>query len=144
MDLLLANLNSLVELILFLAASSIGLYTFKVHRVTGERNHKLLGIAFILIGLSFLVKVGLNSVMNNILIQGSIFVPTATLLYSAFLLFGYTVLDKLVLNVRSYSVFGVQIILFTVSLFLIFLNGIVFLDMISFMLLFFPVLHFLN
>jgi len=144
MELWLANLNSLVELMIFAIASTIGLYTFKIHKVTGARKAKLLGISFILIGLSFLTKVVLNIVMNNIAIQGHIFVPILTLMYAAFLLFGYTVLDKLFLDIRAYRVFGLQITLFVASLFLVYLNGLVFLDLMSFLLLAFPVIHFFD
>ena len=144
MELWLANINSVVELMIFIVASTIGLYTFKIHKVTGARNAKLLGISFLLIGLSFVTKAILNMVINNNVIQGHVFVPIATLIYSAFLLFGYTVLDKLFLDIRSYRVFGLQIVLFTASLFLIYLNGLIFLDLISFLLLAFPVMHFFD
>jgi hypothetical protein len=140
--LLLSNLNSLVEVVLFLITTTIGMYTFRVHQLTKNRKHKLMGIAFILIGLSLITKAGLNMSVNNGLLSDAFIVQLVTLTYAAFLLFGYTVLDKLFLNIRTYRVFSVQIILFFLALFLIQLNSLSFLDMVGFLLLCFPVFHF--
>ena len=138
--LLLSNINSAVEILLFLLTTIIGAYAFRIHQFTKNRNHKLLGISFIIIGLSFITKACLNIAMNNGFIVGNF--SWITLIYVAFMLFGYTVLDKLFLNVITYRVFSVQIILFVLALFLVQLSSLWFFDLVSFLLLSFPVLHF--
>jgi hypothetical protein len=142
--LLLSNFNSFIEVIIFLITFTIGMYTFRVHRLTKNRKHKLLGIAFILIGLSLITKAGLNFTVNNGILFDGFVIQLLTLVYAAFLLFGYTVLDKLFIDIRTYKVFSVQIILFGLSLFLIYLNSLWFLDLVGFLLLSYPVLHFLQ
>lgn len=143
-SLLLSNINSLLELFIFLVTITIGGYTFRIHQVTKDRKHKLLGIGFILIGLSYLTKACLNLAVNNHLIALSDLVSVVTLLYSAFLLFGYTVLVKLFLDIRTYKVFSLQIILFGLALFLIQLYSLWFLDLVGFLLLGYPVYYFLD
>ncbi|MBR9678658.1 MAG: hypothetical protein GON13_00125 [Nanoarchaeota archaeon] len=138
--LLLSNINSAVEVMLFLLTFTMGAYVFRIHKFTKNRNHKLLAIAFILIGLSFMTKAGLNFAVNNGFLFGNF--SLITIIYVAFMLFGYTVLDKLFLNIRTYRVFSIQIILFVLALFLVQLSSLWFFDLVSFLLLSFPVLYF--
>lgn len=139
---MLIEINSLVELVIFLTTMIIGAYTLRVHQFTKNRNHKLLGIGFVLISISFLTKILLNLSFAFNLVSGQFLMSFLTLAYSAFLLFGYTVFDKLFIDVKSLRFFSVQIILFGLSLFLIQMVSLWFLDFVAFLLLAYPVIFF--
>ncbi len=135
-------LNWSIEILISLITLVVGAYSLNIHRVTLNRKHKLLGVAFILISVSYLVKVGVNiaNVYGFVLELSTL--SALSMIYSAFLLFGYTVFDKLFLDVKNYRLFSLQILLWLLSLFLIYSQSLWFLDIIGFALLLYPVLYF--
>ncbi|PIO00495.1 hypothetical protein COT72_02205 [archaeon CG10_big_fil_rev_8_21_14_0_10_43_11] len=139
---LLGVTNSVLELAISCITFIIGLYLFRIQLVTRERKHKLLGIGFLLISIAFITKVGLN-IAELYFSFSNLFLRSVWILaYSAFLLFGYTTLDKLFLDIRRYRLFALQIIIYVLSLFLIYTYSPLFHELIGAILLTFPVLYF--